>query len=60
MGDLAFFSSDEVADLVTGSLQLALLFKCDPYVFLERPGSEVNELYRLVSDELHELHRDKE
>lgn len=43
MGDHQLFSSDagDIADLC---IDLALIFKCDPFAFLERPASEIEAL----------------
>jgi hypothetical protein len=30
-------------------LELALIFHCDPYAFLQRPATEVADLYRRTS-----------
>jgi hypothetical protein len=49
LGDLPFFYSGALDDLVNASIDLALIFKCDPFIFLNRPSHEVFELYRLTN-----------
>ena len=49
MGDLPFFYTSAVDELVTASIDLALIYRCSPYIFLERPEREVLELYRLTN-----------
>jgi hypothetical protein len=43
VGGDKFFSADagDIADLC---IDLALIFKCDPFLFLDRPASEIEEL----------------
>jgi hypothetical protein len=49
---IAFFHSGAVDDLVTASIDLAITYKCDPYIFLDRPAEEINLLYRLTNERL--------
>lgn len=58
MGGVPFFHSDAVADLTEACIELALLYKCDPFVFLDRPEHEIIELYRLTGERLKHLQED--
>lgn len=52
MGNVAFFYTGGIDDLVTACLDLALVYQCNPYVFLDRSAEEVMELYRLTNERL--------
>ncbi len=52
MDHLPFFHPDAVADLIGASIELALIYKCDPYRFLDLGEHEVAELYRLTAERL--------
>jgi hypothetical protein len=54
VGDLAVFYSGSVDELVTGCIDLALIYKCDPYIFLDRPSEEIELLYKITNDRLRE------
>jgi hypothetical protein len=43
---------------VTACIDLALVYKCDPYIFLDRAADEVDALYRATSDRLREQAED--
>ena len=38
----------------TPASALALVFKCDPFVFLEKPEHVIRELYRRTLEKLHD------
>jgi hypothetical protein len=43
--------------LLSAAIDLALIFKCDPYVFLNIPETEIAELYRLTALRMKEMKR---
>lgn len=45
MAHLAFFYSGEVEADIDDCLDLALIYKCDPFVFLSLPRHAVDMLY---------------
>lgn len=57
MGHHAFFLADDgdMIDVVGVCLDLALLFHCDPYSFLERPVTEIAELARRTQKRLRQI-----
>lgn len=45
-----FFRSGAGDNLVDAGLELALIYHCDPYIFLNRPAQEVADIYRRTND----------
>lgn len=48
------FSAETGNDILDACLDLALVFKCDPFVFLEKPEHVIRELYRRTLEKLHD------
>ena len=57
MGDQPFFYATAVDD-VNAAIDLAIFYRCDPFAFLERPSSEVMEIYRLTKLRMKQLRDD--
>jgi hypothetical protein len=55
-----FFSAGGLEDIVTASIDLALVYKCDPFTFLNLPPDQVNMLYKLTSNRLKEQAKESE
>jgi hypothetical protein len=49
------FSPEARGSLINNAIDLALIFKCSPYEFLERDGDEINRLARLVAKRMKEI-----
>jgi hypothetical protein len=52
---LAFFYPGSIDEVVDACIDLALVFKCNPFSFLEMPEREVMELYRLTAERLKQM-----
>jgi hypothetical protein len=55
VGDHPFFYTEQVGVLIDAALDLALIYKCDPYRFLDLPSHELAELYRLTNSRLNKM-----
>jgi hypothetical protein len=58
VGDLPFFYTGTVDEAVECAIDLALIYHCDPFLFLQRPSHEVFTLYKMTQQRLREAQRD--
>jgi hypothetical protein len=58
MGDQPFFYSGAVDEATQCAIDLALTFRCDPFIFLQRPSEQVFALYKMTQQRLRETQRD--
>ena len=58
MDDNAFFHPENAEDLIVTCIDLALVYKCDPFTFLNMPSEQTNMLYKLTSKRLKEQAKD--
>jgi hypothetical protein len=53
-----FFSAGGLDDIINACIDLALTYKCDPFIFLNMPPDQVNTLYRMTNRRLKEQGKD--
>lgn len=58
MGNLPFFYTGTVDEAVECAIDLALVFHCDPFIFLNRPSHQVFSLYKATQKRLKETQRE--
>ncbi len=59
LGVITFFYADSGQDLIDSCIELALVFRCDPYVMFERPEGEINEVRRRTAILLKRMQADE-
>lgn len=58
MGHLPFFYTGTVDEAVDCAIDLALTFRCDPFIFLGRPSHQIFTLYKMTQKRLKETQRE--